>query len=239
MPGRVFCAVPPPTDALQIHDCLDYLLDRAHDLMARLEAFRAYQVAAGAVLDIAKAELTAEAAPAAETLPTRKTSVSQQNTIMSPVRPPRAEQKPRYSIGAPGIEPPLDEILRTLAITLPGEEEGPAGVQAQIKELASTLANRRAKLEDVAQNVQEWFESAATRQVADAKLAIQLVRDSVLAESQFGEVRLVDPGIDGSISVLSQELANVGERLKSVEASVARLRGKNPKRDELISRWGS
>jgi hypothetical protein len=49
----------------------------------------------------------------------------------------------------------------------------------------------------------------------------------------------VDPEIEGSIDVLSQELGTVDEKLRGVDASVARLRGRNAKRDELVSRWGS
>ena len=197
--------------------------------MARLEAFRGYQLAANAVLDITKSELETSASAGVDASPTRQKSGMQQDA-MSPVRP-RPKQRSRYSTGASGIgeEPPLEEVLRSLAINLPQDEELPADLQTQIKELASTLAGRRTKVQDVARNVQETFESAAMKQLADGKLAIQLVRDSILAESQFGGARLVDPEIEGSIDVLSQELATVDDK----------LRGKNPKRDELVSRWGS
>ncbi|KAK4135275.1 hypothetical protein BT67DRAFT_270310 [Trichocladium antarcticum] len=219
-----------------IHDCLDYLIDRAHDLMARLEAFQGYQLAADAVLDIARFELAREAAVSTP-LPRRPT-VDQQNG-MSPVRPKQKHQ-PTDSDSTAGIgaEPPLQEILRTLAISLPQEDESAVDVQGPVPQLASTLAGRRSKAEDVARNVQETFESAAAKQIEDGKLAIQLVRDSILAESPFGEVRLVDPEIEGSIAVLSQELANVDGKLRAVDARLPKLRGRDPKRDELIRRWG-
>lgn len=230
---------------MQIHDCLDYLIDRAHDLMARLEAFQAYQLAAGAVLDMAKSELATEVSisppqprgPTIDASPTRKKSVSQ--TAMSPVRPRPRHQPSHSSTAGIGNEPPLEEILRTLALSLPQEEGISADAQTQIRELSSTLAGRRRKVDDVAQNVQETFEGASTKKIADGKLAIQLLRDSILAESPFGEVRLVDPEIEGSIAVLSQELANADGKLKGVDGELAKLRGKSVKRDELIRRWGS
>ncbi|KAJ4303923.1 hypothetical protein N0V88_001523 [Collariella sp. IMI 366227] len=215
-----------------IHDCLDYLIDRAQDLTARLEAFQAYQIAANAVFGIAKFELAAQ--DEGSTTPTK---TARQQEAISPVRP-QPKQRLTYSIGAVGDEPPLEEILRTLAINLPEEEISP-DAQTQAKELAATLASRQAKTHDVARNVQEMLESTATKQVSDGKLAIQLVRDSILAESPFGEVRLVDPELEGSIAVLSQELANVEEKLNQVNSNAARLRGRNAKRDELVSRWGS
>ncbi|KAK4238988.1 hypothetical protein C8A03DRAFT_14622 [Achaetomium macrosporum] len=218
-----------------IHECLDYLLDRAQEVMARLKAFHEYQLAVDAVLDIAKPELTPDAAIAS---PSKQKSVKEQEAV-SPVRA-RPKQRPRHSSGAPelGSESPLEEILRTVAINLPPDEEAPPDAAAQVKELSSILANRQAKVQDVARNVQVTFESAATKQVADGKLAIQLVRDSILAESPYGEVRLVDPEIEGSLAVLSQELANIDNKLKEIDASVAKLRGRNAKRDELIGRWG-
>ncbi|KAL2259425.1 hypothetical protein VTK26DRAFT_6909 [Humicola hyalothermophila] len=224
-----------------IHDCLDYLIDRAHDLMARLEAFQAYQAAAGAVLDIAKSEL-ASPVPA-EPIPRRPPvgASPSRDAFQSPARP-QPKNHPGYTYSAAGIgkEHPLEEILRTLAISLPkdGDSEA-ADARVQVGELASILSSRRAKLDDVARNVQETFESATVRHVADTKLAIQLVRDSVLAESPFGEVRLVDPEIEGSIDVLAQELANVEVKLREADAGLAGVRGRNAKRDELISRWGS
>ncbi|KAK3302676.1 uncharacterized protein B0T15DRAFT_487707 [Chaetomium strumarium] len=219
-----------------IHECLDYLLDRARDLMTRLEVFQEYQRAVGAVVDIAKQELLPDAAAAS---PTKQKSLKDQEPV-SPIRP-RPKQRPRHSSGAPelGAEPPLEEILRAVAVSLPHDEEAPPDVRAQVNELVSTLHSRQAKVQDIARNVQETFESAAARQIADGKLAIQLVRDSILAESPFGEVRLVDPEIEGSLTVLSQELANIDDKLKETDTSVAKLRGRNAKRDELISRWGS
>jgi hypothetical protein len=220
---------------MQIHECLDYLIDRAQDLTARLEAFQAYQLAADAVLDIAKCEL---ASTSDEALTTAKKSVSPPED-MSPVRP--RPKRSRYSVGTVGIgnEPPLDEILRVLAISLPqDEEDGPANSETQARELASTLASRRAKVDDVAQSVQETLETAAAKHIGNGKLAIQLVRDSILAESPYGEVRLVDPEIERSIGVLSQELMAVDEKLKGLDSDLVKLRGRNAKRDELIRRWG-
>ncbi|KAK3902907.1 hypothetical protein C8A05DRAFT_15101 [Staphylotrichum tortipilum] len=220
-----------------IHDCLDYLIDRAQDLAARLNAFQAYQLAANAVVEIATTELGTQASTV-EASPTRRPNPQQLD--VSPVRP-RPKQRSRYSSGAElAQEPPLEEILRLLAISLPqAEDDESPNLPALAKQLSSTLAIRRAKAHDVARNVQETFEHAATKQVADGNLAIQLVRDSVLAESPFGEVLLVDPEIEGSIAVLVQELVGVEGKLRGVEAGVGRLRGRSAKREEIVGRWGS
>ncbi|KAK4187523.1 hypothetical protein QBC35DRAFT_384633 [Podospora australis] len=219
-----------------IHDCFDYLLDHVQDLTARLEAFKAYQVAADSILDVAKAELATKVALA--THRPRRTTASQRG-MESPVRPRPKQRSRRSSVGATE-EQPLEEILRTLAISLPEAEDDtkPVSVQVQARELAKTLTDRRVKADDVARNVQESFEHIATKQIADGKLAMQLVRDSVLAESPFGEVHLVDPEIEGSIAFLRQEMERIRKEKEAVDNNMARLRGRNPKRDELIRRWG-
>jgi hypothetical protein len=207
-------------------------------MMARLDAFQAYQSATDAVLEVAKPELDTQT-QVTEASPTRATSARQQQNDMSPVRP-RPKQRSRYSTGAPGIgnEPPLEEILRALAINLSQDDEAADDLREQVKILSSTLDSRRRKMRDVSLNVQQSFEGVAAKQVADGKLAIQLVRDSILAETSFGGARLMDPEIEGSIAVLSQELATVDEKLKGIDVGVSQLKGRNAKKDEFISRWG-
>ncbi|KAK4178149.1 hypothetical protein QBC36DRAFT_111319 [Triangularia setosa] len=221
-----------------IHDCLDYLLDHVQDLSARLEAFKAYQLAADSLLEIAQSEVATKVALA--TPRPRRPTVSQRGVMDSPVRPrPRHARRSSGIIGGAIEESPLDEVLRSLAISLPQEEEGIPDFPAQARELASIVAERRCKTEHVAKNVQESFEYTATKQIADGKLAIQLIRDSILAESPFGDARLVDPEIESSIAVLSQELEKIRQEKDGVENSMAKLGARNAKKDELIARWSS
>jgi len=229
-----------------MHDCLDYLLDRIREFSDRVEEFHAYQAAATSLADVARSELAsqfempAKKEAAAGASPARRRKSSGHGNAVSPVRArPQQGRRRSSGVGTLGDGPPLEEILRSLAISLPQDDSEPADLEGQVRFLATTIAERYAKAEDVGRNVQETFESATATQVADAKLAIQLVRDSILAESPFGEVRLVDPEIDGSIAVLAQELEKARSRLEGVDAALAKARGKNAKRDEIISRWGS
>lgn len=65
-----------------------------------------------------------------------------------------------------------------------------------------------------------------------------MLRDSLLAESPFGRVNLVDPEMDVSIRVLDQELERVRRRMDEVETEVGMLKGRRGKQEELIRRWG-
>ncbi|KAK1833586.1 hypothetical protein QBC39DRAFT_389822 [Podospora conica] len=230
-----------------MHDCLDYLLDHASELSQRVDAFQGYQAAASALVEVAKSELETKVdlPPAKQDRSTAMTAspIRRQNPIGhgSAVTPLRSRQPPgrRRSSGFGGFgdDAPLDEILRTLAINLAQDDNVPAGTEAQVKVLDATLNERQDKVEDVARNVQESFESIATKQIADSKLAMQLVRDSVLAESPFGQVGLVDPEIEGLVAVLAEEMETVDGKLAAVEGEIVKLRGKSAKRDELVSRW--
>jgi hypothetical protein len=77
----------------------------------------------------------------------------------------------------------------------------------------------------------------AVAHMDDMRRAIQLVRDNILADTPFGDVKLVDPEIEEPIEVLAQQVAQVKETLESVEKT--RGSGKSERREEIVKRWGS
>ncbi|OIW32904.1 hypothetical protein CONLIGDRAFT_570660 [Coniochaeta ligniaria NRRL 30616] len=235
-----------------IRDCLDYLLEKIEVFCSRVEEFHAHQTAASQLTAISRAELATVEAPSKKerrptvgASPTRRRKSSGQGGSVSPVRI-RAGQTSRQrrrssGTGLTADEAPLEQLLRMLAITLPVDEDivQYSSSNPQAAALATALGDRTAKLADVASNVQESFEASATAQIKDSSLAFRALRDSLLAESPFGKVKLVDPEIEGSIQVLDQELENVGTKLKQMDSEVTLIRGRRGKQDELIRRWGS
>lgn len=175
--------------------------------------------------------------------PARRLPPALADDMMTPA-PRRANTKSRRrSSGGASHDTPLEHLLGELAISVPGVEEDGAGAvasgQAQAAHLSRILVERTQKAADVADSVQSTFERTSTASLADARAALQLIRDSVLAESPYAEVHLVDPGIESSIGVLAQEVHNIASRLEGVETEAAALaRGRNVHRDDIISRWG-
>ncbi|KAL6866521.1 hypothetical protein ACO1O0_002632 [Amphichorda felina] len=209
-----------------IIDCLNYLLDRTQRLRDRVEALRSHQSASASILATAKAELSAPAEP-------------DKTPAMPPV--PASPVRPRANTANTGArrrssglfeEPPLDALLQSLAIYLDDDAEG----ADKVKMLATTLDERSNKAADVAQGGQESFEATAATHVDDVRRALQLLKDSLLAESPFGEVKLVDPEIEGSIGFLSTEVSQIRDTLERVEAK--RGNGKSEKKEEILRRWG-
>lgn len=153
---------------------------------------------------------------------------------------PNAFKPRRRSSGSALYDSPLDHLLGELALSLP-EPTPPTTnpTQAQTSYLSQTLATRAGKSADIARTVQTALERAASSHLSDARLALQLIRDSVLAESPFAEVHLADPGIEASIGVLAQEVQNVANGLEGVEREAAVVaRGRNVRREEIVKRWG-
>lgn len=215
-----------------MNECLDYLIDRVRRLHDRIETHKSHQAASVSIAATAKAEMAVEAQPARKIAPTIPASPVRN---ASPVRQranTATSRAARHSLG-PSDEPPIDTLLQTLALSLPADTPDS---RDQVTALAQALTERSAKAADVARNAQDSFEALATAHLEDARLAIQLLRDSVLAESPFGEVRLVDAEIEGSISFLAQEVDKVRETLEGVEAR--RGDGKSEKKEDLLKRWG-
>ncbi|KAJ0149503.1 hypothetical protein CTA2_558, partial [Colletotrichum tanaceti] len=217
-----------------IDECLDYLLDHIERLSARIEAFQSHQTATTNLLATARAELAAQTPTPKKKTPAQDLASPVRRRNTGPGSPSRNRSNTAHRRRSSGLdEPPLETLFRTLAVAFP--EDATDGAR-QTAALSTTLAERQAKARDVARNTQEALEGAAASRLADAKLAVQLLRDSLLAESPFGDVRLVDEGIEASIAVLGQEVEKVKERIDRVDAGKARQRSE--RRREILERWG-
>ncbi|CAM1505097.1 Fc.00g107340.m01.CDS01 [Cosmosporella sp. VM-42] len=219
-----------------VSQCLDYLLDRIDCLSKRVETLKSHQTATSTLISTAKTEISVPISPV--TKPTQPALPASPVRNPSPIRMrSNTGQSRSYKRRSSGFqdEPAIEALLRNLTLSLPFTEENTS--EEQVASLAHVLAERSNKVHDVSRNAQETFESSTVSKLEDARLAIQLLRDSVLAESPFAEVKLVDPEIEGSIHVLGQEVQKVKERLDAVDAKKGS--GKSEKKDELLRRWGS
>ncbi|KND86777.1 hypothetical protein TOPH_08583 [Tolypocladium ophioglossoides CBS 100239] len=218
-----------------INDCLDYLLDRISRLHTRVEAHQSHQTALAALASTARAEMAVEVAsapkPAVPAVPA------------SPVRKPSPIRIRANTTGSHGQrrssgiqeELPLEILFQNIGLPLLSLDEDDS--KKQVHTLARALADRSQKGSDVARGAQESFEMSAIAQLEDARRAVQLLRDSVLAESPFGDVKLVDPEIEGSIAVLEQEIDKAKQKLKV--ANEQNVVAKSETREDLVQRWGS
>ncbi|KAF4442258.1 hypothetical protein FACUT_2075 [Fusarium acutatum] len=223
-----------------VNECLDYLVERITLLTDRVETLKSHNAAASSIIATAKAEVSASLSPE------KKKSIRAAMPA-SPIRNPSPIRMRANTDGArrgnnnrrrsSGIldEPAIEALLRDLALSLPDAEE--ASIQDQVSALNKAFTERSGKTTDVVRNAQDSFETSVTSRLDDARLAIQLLRDSVMAESPFGEIKMVDPEFEGSIDMLSQEVDKVKEKLDGVVAKKALA--KSVKKDEFVQRWAS
>lgn len=220
-----------------IDQCLDHLLGRIAALDDHAKQYTAHQSAVNRVVATAREEMASEVPE-----PTSEAQQQQQppsTEAPSPMKPPARSKRlsrdmthRRRSSGLHEL-PALDILMQTLA--LPMDAYGDGTVQSQIDALSRILQERRRKEADVAQSVQEDFEALAADRLGDARRALQLLRDSVLAETPFGHPSLVDPGIEQSIEVLGQEVDKAREKLERLEDQ--KMGFGSLKRDEFVERW--
>ncbi|KAG5960293.1 hypothetical protein E4U58_004707 [Claviceps cyperi] len=212
--------------------CLSHLQERMSRLHTHVESYKSYQIAAEAMTATAKAELAIVVAPF-----TTKTT-SKNPVPISPIR--RAPQRSSAAIQEGGDgdeESALETFLKRLAVSLP--PEGEASPTARLNALAKMVDQRSRKCDEVAHAAQESLEIVTRAHLTDAKLAVQLLKDSLLAESPFGQVNFVDPDIEGSIDVLRQELDKVQGKLQTLEEQGKRIvASSHVKRKEFVERWG-
>ncbi|CRK25609.1 hypothetical protein BN1723_013622 [Verticillium longisporum] len=219
--------------------CLGYLLDNINRLEARVVAVQSYQAAAATLIDTAKAEL---AVPAVAATPKKAHPVQPASPTRARVPTSTPGPRRRRSSGNFNDEPPIEALLRLLTINLAASSadssDGPTLLET-LRVLSRAREGRAAKAYDVTRNAQESFEHSVVTHLTDARRAAQLLRDSILAESSFGEeVKLVDPEVECLIIELSQQIADIQSRIEQIDAERAGIAGANgEKQNGFVLRW--
>ncbi|TVY30784.1 hypothetical protein LHYA1_G000367 [Lachnellula hyalina] len=213
-----------------IHDCVLFLVNRIETFLERAEESQCHKMAIQCVLDAAKKELSrVEDSPATSSPNTQRRRTS--SAARSPVRT-RNNTRRRSSVLENDDVEPEQQIARNLGITLP-----PVGVseQARANALEKSLSERLTKLEIHSTSLQSTTESSISAHFLDANLTLQLLQDSLLAESLYSKVRLLDPDIEASVTMFEQEIESLQGGLEGIDLSA--LQERNVKREQLVERW--
>lgn len=123
-------------------------------------------------------------------------------------------------------------------LSLPTEAFEASTTQERIAVLAKQLESRRVKNDELSRHTQEALEDAVATQIDEARRAMQLLRDSIAAESSFGQVQLMDPDLDVTIQALKLEAEDLRRQLQATGRAIPED-GHSEKKDELIERWSS
>ncbi|CAG8983956.1 hypothetical protein HYALB_00008816 [Hymenoscyphus albidus] len=214
-----------------IHQCLTFLVSRLEAFLERAEEDQCHRMALKVVLDTAKTELS--------------------RVVDSPPPPTPSKSfthERRTSLGVPGIKTrnsrrrlcgtededidPEQQLARNLGITLPADT---ATDQERVKGLEHILTDRITKLDIHSSSLQTTTESSISSHLLDSQLTLQLLQDSLLAETLYHKVRLLDADIESSVSMFQQEIVDLQGSLDDID--LQQLLAKNVNREQIIERW--
>ncbi|TVY80700.1 hypothetical protein LSUE1_G001664 [Lachnellula suecica] len=219
-----------------IQNCLVFLVNRIETFLERAQETQCHKMALQFVLDSAKKELSRveDSPPNIATASPAKPNGQRRRTSSTPRSSPARTRATRRRSSGPELDDvdPEQQLARALGITLPPET---APKHAVAFSLEKALSERLTKLEIHSLSLQSTTESAISSHLLDAHLTLQLLQDSLLAESLHHRVRLLDPDIEASVSMFEHEIRDLQADLEKVD--LQGLQGRNIHREQLVERW--
>lgn len=217
-----------------MHDCLEYLVKRTEVFVERAQEQQCHKMALKYVMDEAKRELERSRTSTTENKPKAPKSPTMQRTKSSgPTSPVRKRPIRRRSSGQADDElEPEQQLLRNLGISLPHES---VPEQQRIDALEKAQLDRANKLEAHWHSLQSSTETSISSHLLDAHITLHLLRNSLLAQSPYNNVSVLDPDVESSLSTLQDDVERLQERLEGLD--LKKLQARNPHREQLVERW--
>lgn len=221
------------TAVAYVRGCMDHVVDKLARLTEKIEAAKQHQAMSSALIAQVNEEISAPASPPRR--PSKPVMPASPVRKTSPVRnrANTGDAKSRRRSSGLYETDPIETLCSTLGL-MPPDEDQP--VSEQVAQLRRAVIERTAKGQDIMRNAQDSYEALATSHLEDMRAAVQLLLDSVLAETSYSEVKLVDPEFESSVVALAREVDEMSARLEKANASFSG--GYSEKREEIIQRWG-
>ncbi|OBT99622.2 hypothetical protein VE01_03009 [Pseudogymnoascus verrucosus] len=216
-----------------ISESTTFLIDRAEVFKRHVEAYQSHIATLNAVLKLLSSEINSIdlSRPKKPEQP-RSPLQSRSHKPASPSLSRSAHRRRSSASSFDESTPPDQQILRIMGIP-PLEElcrdRAPEAV------LHETLSDKIQKLKAHEQGLQASSESAIGDHLQDAFATLQLLSDTMLSETKYQEIRLLDEEVQEAISGLDQELADLSSHLQSLDFE--RLKERNSHKEAFIERW--
>ena len=85
-------------------------------------------------------------------------------------------------------------------------------------------------------NLQSSTEGSISEYLKNAHATLQLLRDSLLGETPYGKVRLLEGEMVGAVETFEDDVEYVRASVEEIDLQV--LGGRNVKREQIVGRWG-
>ena len=201
--------------------------------MERAEESQCHKMALRFVLDSAKKELARTEPPVNKPVSPVRPNTQRRRTSSTSKSPIKPRNVRRRSSGHMDDDvEPEEQLARHLGINLPAES---ASESSRIDHFERILLDRKEKLGIHATSLESTTESAVSSHLSDAHITFQLLQDSLLAESLYHRVQLLDPEIESSVETFEQDVQYVQKSLEEID--LQQLQTKNVHRDQIIERW--
>ena len=151
-------------------------------------------------------------------------------TSQSPVR--LRNTRRRSSTQLDDDTEPEEQFLRNMGLSLPAEANSES---SRVEALEQVLTDRMSKLEGHVASLQSTTESSISSHVLDAHTTLQLIEDSLFADSNYHKLQLLDVDLDSSVTMSERDVQNVQKSLEAVD--LGKLQARNLNRDDLVERW--
>jgi hypothetical protein len=197
-----------------------------------MEEYQNHRSATSSLIDIIKTELdrTHPSSPT-KTKPSSPTRPRKMSKPISPVRP----RNTRRRSSTTSLEEDINaeqQLLRNLGISLPAEQHNDHAIAVSLQE---ALVDRMTKLNIHAKGFQETSETSVATHLQDAQQTLHLLMQSLLAETPYKTIRLLDSELEDAMAKLESRVDDIKTGMGNID--LEKLRVRNTKKEALVERW--
>lgn len=215
-----------------MRDCLQYLVERTEILVRHTQEHQCHKMALQYMLEEAKKELQRSEIKSPNIKLTSARPSAQRAKSSGATSPVRRRATRRRSSGPIDDEiEPEQQLLRNLGISLPDA----ASDRSRIDALERAFLDRANKLDGHAHSLQSTIETSISSHLLDAHVTLHILRNSLLAQSPYNSISLLDPEVESSLSTLENDIQQLQEKLEQVD--LQKLQARNVHREQFVERW--
>lgn len=185
------------------------------------------------VLDSAKKELTrTETLPAAKSTSPAKSNTQRRRKSSGSQSSLKVRNTRRSSGHLDEDMDPAGQLARNLGITLPAAD---ASDHERAAFLEKALLDRANKLDVHMTSLQSTTETSIASHLLDAHVTLNLLQDSLLADTKYHTIHLLDQNLEASVDMFEHDIQALQEELEAID--LYSLQNKNIHKEQLIERW--
>ena len=212
---------------------MEYINDRLTIVTERIEEYRSHGIAleqlSQAYEDHLERTALLQASPAKTKSPARRRVSSSSNR--SPLRRRSFGRRLSGNFSDADLEPE-QQLYRMLGIMPPVGTESREELETAC---SAIIAERRAKLNNHLESLETSTDSTLSAYLDEADMVLELLRETLLADTKYGTVRLISKETEDSVEALNQEVNDISKAMSAI--NLDQLRERDLKRDQFVERW--